>query len=625
MKAALLDRQREALAYQVKALWSFQGLMLLVCLVWRAVNSRISPASGQDNGWVTGLALIRANGLQFGRDINYTYGPWGFLDTPLAIYPGQLLAGMVFAIFCLTVAWFALRAAITRFMVPDYAAVAATLILVLTIPISAFSGPSSVLVMGLTVALLDYVGRSDAPPTPWLPAFAAGCAAFLLQVKFNEGVMLGLMTAIACACAPRAWLRRSVESFVALIAVTVLAWVAAGQSLGNIVSYFRGAIQVAGGYSSALAQDYLPKVLSYLIIFFIIVTIAVYIIRLIPELSLRQSIGVVALCLVVVYLAFKEATVRHDLDHEADFYVWTIPILIWFIAMGRSQIFRYVMAIVAVTLAYNVVSISPDSVRKNLTPAVESIASGGARAQLLASAQARDQKFYNVPASMVAAVGQHPLAMDGQEITLAWAYNFNWDAPPVFQGLSAYTADLDQGNADWLRNSPSDQMFLRPPNDSPEAVVDTRNALWDPPRYMLAELCNTTMVASSDKWLLLQKSADHCGSPRTTSTMHVSAGQTITVPTVDADQMVTASFDADGLGLIKDAIAAVWKPVSSLKATVDDDTFKVLTGLSDGPMVMSIPASIDWPDAFGGSTSYRQLTFSQGGTLTFSVIDVRGS
>ena len=401
--------------------------------------------------------------------------------------------------------------------------------------------------------------------------------------------------------------------------------VAAGQSLANIVSYFRGAIQIADGYSSAMAQDYMPKVLSYLIIFFFIVTIAVYVIRSIPQLTLRQSIGVGALSLVVVYLAFKEATVRHDHDHEVDFYVWTIPILIWLIAMGRSKVFRYVMAIVAVTLAYNAASISPNSVRKHLTPAVESIASGGARADLLASARATDQKFYNVPTSMVADIGQHPLAVDGQELTLAWAYGFNWDAPPVFQSYSAYTADLDQANADWLRNSPNDQMFLRPPNDSPQAALDTRNSLWDPPRYMLAELCDTRVVASSAEWLLLKKSAGRCASPQTMPSVHVSAGETISVPTVGADQLVTASFDADGLGLIKDTIGALWKPVSSLKATVDGDSFKVLTGLSDGPMVMSIPASINWPDAFGGGTSYRQLSFSQGGTLTFSVITVSGS
>ncbi len=376
-----------------------------------------------------------------------------------------------------------LRATLRRLIGADRAAIAATVILVLTIPLA---GATSVLVLGLTLATLEYIGRADAPPTPWLPAFIAGCAGLALEIKFNEGVMLSFLALFACIFAPRSALRRSAESLAAYLVVFLLAWVAAHQSLGNVYQWLSDTIEIARSHSEALGQDYLPKVLAYIVILFVLVTIVVYIVKMRTTHTRRQVVGVALVCLVISYLAFKEGTDRHDPDHEVFFYLWTLPILIWFVAMGTSRVFRYTMVVLAVTFAFNGFSISPDSVRKNLTPAVEALASTNAQNTLLQTAAAKAQKVYDVSPEIVKAMDGHPVNIDGYEVTLAFAYDLDWNAPPNFQSNLAFTARLDQLNTTWLRTSPANQVILRPPVTS----TDSRNTLWDPPRYVLAEMCN---------------------------------------------------------------------------------------------------------------------------------------
>jgi hypothetical protein len=606
---------QSALRAQLAELWSIQGLMLLICVLWRPLTASVSPATGLDNSWFVGLNLGRDQHLQWGPGIDFTYGPWGYLDVPLAIDRFDLFTGLVFGMACLVVGWFALRATLRRLIGADRAAIAATVILVLTIPVA---GATSVLVLGLTLAALEYVGRTDAPSTPWLPAFTAACAGLAIQIKFNEGVMLSLLALLVCVFAPRAALRRSAESIAAYLIVFVVTWVAAHQSLGNVYQWLSNTISIARSYPEAQGQDYQPKVLSYLVILIVLATIVVYIVKMAPNHTRRQTVGVALVCLVIAYLAFKEGTDRHDPDHEVFFYFWTLPMLIWFVALSTSRVFRYTMVVLAVTFAFNGFSVSPDSARKRLTPAVEALASAGGQNTLLQTAADKAKNTYNVSPEIVTAMDGHPVSIDGYDVTVAFAYDLDWNAPPIFQSYLAFNARLDQLNTSWLASSPANQLILRPTVTS----NDSRNSLWDPPRYEVAEMCNWQVADVSSNWILLDKGADRCAAPVQLSSVHVGAGEVIKVPAGAGDQLVTASFDADQLSLKTRVISLLDKPLSSLKATVDDDTYRLPRGLADGPLIMNVPSQVGWPAAFGGATSYKELSFTEAGTVTFSAIAV---
>ena len=57
------------------------GGLIVALLGWRVGFE--TPGPGVDASWNAGLAMAVEQGLHFGRDVVFTYGPLGFLSTPL--------------------------------------------------------------------------------------------------------------------------------------------------------------------------------------------------------------------------------------------------------------------------------------------------------------------------------------------------------------------------------------------------------------------------------------------------------------------------------------------------------------------------------------------------------------
>jgi len=59
----------------------------VVAFVFSWPVSSLTPVAGLDGAWPVALHMAAHQGLDFGPDIVFTYGPLGFLKEPLAIYP----------------------------------------------------------------------------------------------------------------------------------------------------------------------------------------------------------------------------------------------------------------------------------------------------------------------------------------------------------------------------------------------------------------------------------------------------------------------------------------------------------------------------------------------------------
>ena len=69
-------------------------LALAVGLV--ACRTVLTPSTGLDQGWITGLNVAHGHKLTFGRSLIFTYGPWGFLVFPPVTSRGHVFLGVVF-------------------------------------------------------------------------------------------------------------------------------------------------------------------------------------------------------------------------------------------------------------------------------------------------------------------------------------------------------------------------------------------------------------------------------------------------------------------------------------------------------------------------------------------------
>ena len=72
------------LVQSVKDLWARYQIEILACFIASLVlqtNYTIYPDITLDGSWIRAINMAIHNGLVFGRDFVFTYGPLGFLDT----------------------------------------------------------------------------------------------------------------------------------------------------------------------------------------------------------------------------------------------------------------------------------------------------------------------------------------------------------------------------------------------------------------------------------------------------------------------------------------------------------------------------------------------------------------
>jgi len=256
-----------------------------------------------DPSWQVVLTEGFLRGAQFGRDIIYTYGPWGFVEGPRGnprIYPWLLGARLLIALaFVLGVSLIACRK--IRRPAPQVLFVAW---------IALLSDPVSVLPAILLAAVLCSERKDDRTFTPILHLLAIACA-LTMWIKFTSFVAVG---ALAAALAVQDLIKRRRPIIPAeILAVSLAFWLLAGQSLLGLPSFLRGALSTAGSYSGEmfLPGPYGELGLVAILMLTMVVPAAALFYRARPW-SMTPVLGWVAL---LFFLQLKEAFVRYDAFH----------------------------------------------------------------------------------------------------------------------------------------------------------------------------------------------------------------------------------------------------------------------------------------------------------------------
>jgi hypothetical protein len=201
-----------------------------------------------ESSWHIVLTDAFLRGAQFGRDIVYTYGPWGFVENPQGdprIYPwlfgARLLIALAFVLGTSLIVVRRIAVRTTRSLVGRFLFIAWVALL---------SDPVYVLPM-ILLAVESFSDRErDRMLTPIAHLLAVACA-LTMWIKFTSFVTVG---ALAAALAVQNLMRRRrsvipLEIFAAALAF----WVLAGQSLFGLPSFLHGALSTALSYSAAMS------------------------------------------------------------------------------------------------------------------------------------------------------------------------------------------------------------------------------------------------------------------------------------------------------------------------------------------------------------------------------------
>jgi hypothetical protein len=229
--------------------WRLVLSAALTLLLWPSlVNFPGAPEGYLDASWQEVLVHAHAQGWQFGRQIIFTWGPWGFLGSHFHLGESGAVARIV---------WETLGKLL----------VAGGLV-VLTQPLAAWR--QALFILGLVlfnwlfadtvfyvfISLLIVGGLLAPGALRWRCGFWIAALSFLAAFKFTYLLLAGGGVLLAAG----AWVWR--RNYHAALVVTVgyvlafvLVWMAAGQHPDHIVPYLRRSIELSSAYGDAMGMD----------------------------------------------------------------------------------------------------------------------------------------------------------------------------------------------------------------------------------------------------------------------------------------------------------------------------------------------------------------------------------
>jgi hypothetical protein len=287
--------------------WWLAGVLTLFLALWTIVPWRPAAVSGDapylDPSWMVVLHLAFLDGLAFGQDIVFTYGPWGFVATRTYV-PGTfgwLLASWIVLAASIWFAAFAVARATIRSALWAGLWISA-LLLVVSLGFEAAY---------MAVAVLFVAAAADECRSRLLTGATALLAALLAWLGLVKFTYFGLGTALVVLVT--VWLLATRRRIGSALPAYALAWVAlwllADQPLEAAPDYVVNGLSVAAGYTPAMSL-WSDAGLAVIALGIAALTVALVIVL---ELRSGRRFPVLGTaCALILYVAFKAGFVRQD-------------------------------------------------------------------------------------------------------------------------------------------------------------------------------------------------------------------------------------------------------------------------------------------------------------------------
>src|ERR1017187_8527742 len=427
---------------------AFEAALLTLALALSLFSVPNPPNAKLDGSWQEMLVHAHAHGIQFGRDLVFTWGPWGFLCSlyhlggegavPVLIWQtaGQLLVAMSLV--------FLTRRLVFWRRIAFAAALLASHWLFLDV----------VYFVLITLVVVSALMRRGEPVVR-LVAWAL-LLGFLAQIKFTYFALsaAGVLASAVCWARRRSWGHALGVGGGYGVSV-VAAWLAAGQNPGNLYAYLRRSLEIALGYGDAMGMDESWPVFIWGAGLALICALFAWSAwRTLPERAFATSVaGFLAFAL---FLMWKESFTRADLvalgGHVFGLFTFVlilapaVPGLLfperrwhWF-----DGSFVYCLAGVACfDPAYY--TQGPRVAWERIYGNVMALARLGTLPQEWQHAYENACERASLP-EMRATVGRATVDVYDFNTGAALLNRMNLDSRPVFQGYSAYTASLEALN-----------------------------------------------------------------------------------------------------------------------------------------------------------------------------------
>ena len=596
---------------------------------------RITAVSGLDPSWRAALHLAAADHLSWGRDLVFTYGPLGFLTVPWPVYgPTSILAiiasGLLFIGLSIAVVVILGRS------LPLPGAVLAGFVIVRSIAIVLPPAEQGLVVAFIVAVEIVRRGHLSTAIVVGL-GVAAGLAAL---VKLSLAVPVIVFAGLVVLAVVRRGRAVVLGAGAAALAFGV-AWLVTGQDPAAIGSYLHGAVEIIAGYNAAMTRplgvDRQWQLGALAIVWAVVVVGAWLLGRDLPRARRIALGGIVA---VLVFVEWKLALRPFPTYVAATAAGALVPFAAAIRARGSAMatgLAVLLAAVVTIGAAGTPIQSFVSPVRSARTAALSAWAAVrvdriSARAQ---ATRTSARRAIDLPPEVLAAITGHSTHVDPFEtdVLMAWP-EIPWRPLPVFQAYTAYTAALDQLNADFLASDRAPDRILREYYDVPHMTIQGRFRWFESPAANLAMLCHYRELVVAAHWEVLERGPSRCGPPVALGTVTSGPGEPIAVPPAPAGSIVVVHVSGMDGGL-SDHLRTLLLRAQDWYARRDDGTaYRLVVDTARNGLLLGVPAGVDLSGPFGYGPPARTITIGRGPgtprggpplTYAFSAIPVHPS
>ena len=582
------------------------ALGLLIALLTFSVSFG-SPGAGLDASWGAGLYMAIHDGLSFGPDVVYTYGPLGFLFSPILWFDGLAVISFLYGV----AVWIGLATALVWSIRRNLGAIAAVLIAFVVLAL--FTAVEAALAISV---LWAYAVLVPERPRWALEALVVGGAVFAaieILIKLSVGpIVIAVMGLALIGARARLW---QIGLFAAVFAIaTVALWLISGGAIGDLDDYVINGREIISGYSEALAVPVgvgWHKVAAVGAVALLVAGAVLADYR-----DRRARICGIAIAAIAGFAIYKEGVVRSDEGHMT---VALATIVVLWLALPWSGMRRVVLAGGLVLIGAFALKVQPGISDERLNP-IENVQLAEEQAELLLSgtrrAEIRDygrlvlRDLYGLEERQLAQLEGRTVHVDPWEIAAAWAYDLDWLPVPIFQNYQAYTEALDELNAETIASPDGPERILR---QNPGAAigndvargVDNHYPSWDPPAQALATLCNFEVLSTSLVWQVLGRVPDRCGEPELIESVEAAYGEEVAVPQAGPGEVVFVRIDGAAVEGLEKLRTLLFR-ARFRYAAVDGASYRLVPGTAaDGLLLDGSPKLVGegpWAEAPGAET-----------------------
>ena len=489
-------------------LW--QATLLVVVAIWlalAAVPGLPGPMlPGLDASWVLGMNMAHTQGLAYGKEIIWTYGPLSYLSLANASTDQMYLVLVyklgVYLLWALALVRLSFAAAsglrLWAVALVGFAAILDPFLLADHLPLAVF-----------TWSLLVVLDRSR-----WRRAelaVLAFLAALACMVKINAGVeaaclFASVLIGIYFQEAPlsRAGKWRIAGEALLFPVFVVLLYTAATGAASSLPAYIRNSLEMAFGYSEAMSVNG-----PYKQVLLAIVSMAVLFLGLpLVERSIRHLAAGFLPAFVYAFFSFKASMVRQD-AHAANFELHlALAALFLLVLVRRKRSVYFTLCFQAACVFFSHAYISTawpttDAVivsRLTLgnAPTLQGFMHWSRTWASLQQQGRQNLQSLRVRPELDAAIGGKSVESLPWNVDKVKANGWNWRPRPIFQTYAAYTPRLDRINAEHLKTGRAADFALVSWED-----LDNRHPFVDAPFSWQEQLNLYQTVATNSEMLLL--------------------------------------------------------------------------------------------------------------------------